>query len=78
MPRYYFHVHDHEVTCDEAGLDLPGLDEAREVALEGARERVCQCVHRGELNLDDRIEVVGEQGEPLITLSFREAFAIPN
>jgi hypothetical protein len=76
MPRYFFHVYNHEIVMDEEGLDLPDLDAAREIALDSARDLVCDSVHQGHLNLDHRIEVVDESGATVIVLTFRDAFTI--
>ena len=76
MPRYFFHIYNHDVTMDEEGRDLPALEAARDLALESARELVCDSVHEGHLNLDHRIEVADERGDILIVLTFREAFTI--
>jgi hypothetical protein len=78
MPRYYFNIYNHEVTLDDEGRELPDLGAARELALESARELVCESVHQGHLNLDHRIEVTDESGESVIVLTFREAFTIGN
>jgi hypothetical protein len=61
---------------DEEGLELPDLEAAREIALDAARDLVCESVHEGHLNLDHRVEVEDEKGEKLIVLTFREAFTI--
>jgi hypothetical protein len=76
MPRYFFHIFNHEIVMDEEGIDLPDLEAAREVALDSARDLVCESVHQGHLNLDHRLEVNDENGETLIVLTFREAFTI--
>ena len=76
MPRYFFHIYDHDITLDEDGRDLPDLAAARELALDSARDLVCESIHRGYLNLDHRIEVQDQQGETVIVLTFREAFTI--
>ena len=76
MPRYFFHIYDHDITMDEDGRDLPDLAAARELALDSARDLVCESIHRGHLNLDHRIEVQDQQGETVIVLTFREAFTI--
>ena len=76
MPRYFFHIHDHDVTLDEEGRELPDLAAARELALDSARELVCESIHHGHLNLDHRIEVQDQQGETALVLTFREAFTI--
>ena len=76
MPRFFFHIYNDDITHDEEGRELPDLEVAREVALESARELVCESVHHGHLNLDHRIEVTDERGEKVIALTFREAFTI--
>ena len=76
MPHYFFHIYNHDITMDEEGRDLPDLAAARELALDSARDLVCESVHHGHLNLDHRIEVQDEKGETVIVLTFREAFTI--
>jgi uncharacterized protein DUF6894 len=76
MPRFYFHVFNDVVAMDEEGAELPDLEAAREQALEAARELVCESIHHGHLNLDHRIEVAGEGGEKLMTISYRDAFTL--
>jgi hypothetical protein len=78
MPRYFFHIYNHEIVMDEEGRELADLEAARELALDTARDLVCESVHLGHLNLDHRIEVVDEAGETRIVLTFREAFTISN
>jgi hypothetical protein len=36
MPRYYFHVEDHHTSFDEDGVELPGIEAARQEALKAA------------------------------------------
>lgn len=76
MPRYYFHVFDHETTIDEEGSELADIEAARDYALEAARDLVCESVKGGHLNLDHRIEITDDKNAPLLTLTFREAFTI--
>lgn len=76
MPRFYFHIYNHETTIDEEGQELPDLDAVREIALDSARDLVCESVHQGHLNLDHRIEVTDESAETVLVLTFREAFTI--
>jgi hypothetical protein len=33
MPRYYFHVEDHHTSFDEDGVELSGIEAARQEAL---------------------------------------------
>jgi hypothetical protein len=76
MAHYYFHVFNDEVCLDEEGQELPGIEAATEVALEAARELVCESVHHGHLNLDHHIDVMNEDGSKAITVTFRDAFTI--
>lgn len=36
MPRYFFHVEDHHTSFDEDGIELPGIEVARQQALQAA------------------------------------------
>jgi hypothetical protein len=56
MPHYYFNIYNDETTLDEEGRELPDLAAARELALDSARDLVCESVHKGHLNLDHRME----------------------
>ena len=76
MPRFFFHVFNHEITLDEEGTELPDLDAARAFAIESARSLVCESVKKGQLNLDHRIEIADESDARRMTVTFREAFTI--
>lgn len=76
MPRYFFNIYNDEITIDEEGRELPDIATAHELALDSARDLVCESIHHGHLNLDDRIEVIDEKGETVLILTFREAFTI--
>jgi len=76
MPRYYFHVFNDVVAIDEEGIDLPGLDAAREQAMDSARELVCESIQKGYLNLDHRIEVEDAQHNQVLSISYRDAFTL--
>ena len=76
MPRYLFHLHSDPNAMDEEGRELPDVAAAREYAMEAARDMVCADIKQGWLNLDHSIEVVDDQGMPLFTITFREAFEI--
>lgn len=76
MPRYFFHVFNDEVSIDEEGSMLPDLESAREIAMDGCRDLVCESVQKGHLNLDHRIDVADEKGDVLMQVTFREAFTI--
>jgi hypothetical protein len=74
MPRYYFNLRSYAEADDAEGVDLVDDAAARELATESARERVYADIANGWLNLDHRIEVVDESGDPVLTVVFRDAF----
>ena len=76
MPRFFFHVFDDAVSIDESGQPAEDLDGAREIALNGARELVCDQVRRGYLNLENYIVVADQTGQELLRVAFREAFVV--
>jgi hypothetical protein len=77
VPRFYFHVCDGDgFSEDEEGLELADAGAARLEALRGARSLMAEELRRGELNLASFIEVEGEGGELLFTLTFDDAVEI--
>ena len=76
MPRYFFHVYDDIIAEDEEGEDLPNLAAARLKALKGARDLICEQVRHGYAVLSHWIDVVDEQGEKVLTVTFGEAVDI--
>jgi|tagenome__1003787_1003787.scaffolds.fasta_scaffold14259978_1 hypothetical protein len=76
MPRFYLHLSDGERILDEDGMLFDDLDGARDEAVRAARDIMCDQVRRGFLGLRDRIEIVGEDGQPLLEVTFREAVRI--
>ena len=76
MPRYFFHVYDDVIAHDEEGAELPNLAAARLNALKGARDLISDQVRRGYFVLSHWIDVVDEQGEKVLTLTFGEAVDI--
>jgi hypothetical protein len=76
MPRYFFHLHNDEISVDEEGRELADLAAARATALEAARGLAGEAVSKGEVNLDDHIDIADADGAILYTLTFREAFTI--
>lgn len=74
MPRYYFNVSDHaRVIIDDEGIELPGLDAAREEAVAAARELVSQSVLKGAACNGRAFEIVDDQGRVVLTVPFNEA-----
>ena len=76
MPRYFFHIRNSDHVDDTEGTELPDLEAAREYALDGARDLVCEDIRKGWLNLDHYVEVADETGVVLLRLTFRDAFRI--
>jgi hypothetical protein len=72
MPRYYFYQQEGtKVTEDEEGSELPDLEAARQCALLGARELLSHAI-RFETPLPDRLFIVGEDGDELLTVFITE------
>ena len=76
MPRYFFHVYDDIIAQDEEGLELPDLAAARLNALIGARDLITEQVRHGYIVLSHWIDVVDEQGEKVLAVTFRDAVDI--
>ena len=76
MPRYFFHVYDDIIAEDEEGSELPNLAAARLNALRGARDLIAEQVRRGYILLSHWIYVIDEQGEKVLTVTFRDAVDI--
>ena len=76
VPRYFFHVYDDLVLRDDEGIELADTVAARDAALAGAREMMCDQVKKGRLSLHHRIEVEDERGRVILTLPFDEAVSI--
>ncbi len=73
MPRYYFNVHDEQVTLDLEGIDCPNADFAIELAIRAAREMAAETAHQGCLVAEHRIEIVDSERRHLDTITFGEA-----
>jgi hypothetical protein len=76
VPRYFFHVYDDVIAQDEEGVELPSVAAARLNALIGARDLITEQVRRGYIVLSHWIDVVDEQGAPVLTITFRDAVDI--
>ena len=77
MPRYFLHVRNgFGFAPDEEGQELPGIREARTVAIAGARSLLMAEVATGRLDLRGRVEIADESGGLIETVEFRDAVAI--
>jgi hypothetical protein len=77
MPRFFFHVRDAlGYAEDDEGLDLPGMAEARDAAVAGARSLLSAEVTVGGLDLRGRIEVADEMGSLIETIRFEDVVEV--
>ena len=76
MPKFFFNLRDDVSINDWEGKELADVATARELAVKHARGIMSEDVKDGRLVLKDEIEVVDEQGEPVVKLRFRDAIEI--
>jgi hypothetical protein len=76
MPRFYFHLYNNVVSCDDEGKDFPNPGAARQQALSYARDMAAVSVREGHLDLSHRIDVTDQDGDLVMSLPFREAIHI--
>jgi hypothetical protein len=76
VPRYFFNVYDDIIAQDDEGMELPNLAAARLNAIRGARDIIAEQVRHGHFALSHWIDVKDEQGETVLTLTFRDAVDI--
>lgn len=76
MTHYYFHLFNDEVTHDDEGTEIEGIDAARTFAIDAARALAAESiVEYGHLVLSHRIEIQAE-GQIVDTVHFRDAIQI--
>ncbi len=81
MQRYYFHLRNNGGRSeDEAGMLLPDRENAIRAAFDAARSimRTATDTARAEAWRGWQIEVVDEQGTPVLVLPFRSALLRPD
>lgn len=77
MARYFFHLRNSfGYVEDEEGEDLPGLDAAREAAINSIRSIVGEDIKSGVADLRGTIDVADETGRSLLQVSFDEAVEV--
>lgn len=77
MPLYLFHLHEcGTIHHDAEGREAASLEMARELAIQDAREIMGEAVKRGRLRLDCHVEIMSEEGRPLLNVPFTDAIAI--
>jgi hypothetical protein len=65
MPRYYFDVHDGTFACDEDGIDLTNVDEARKQVWNTLPMMAAQRPPDGDMACQLRMDVRDESGKHL-------------
>lgn len=76
MPRFFFNLYDDVVVADEEGVELPGVEAARLLALVSARDLMGAQVHHGYIVLSHWIDVLDETGAIVLHLPFGDALEI--
>jgi hypothetical protein len=76
MPRYFFHIYERgQAILDDEGVELDGIDAAREEATVAARELMSADVLSGLAPDGRRFVVTDEQDVVVFDLPFEEAIA---
>jgi hypothetical protein len=70
MPRYFFHTFDGSAHPDAEGTELPGLEEAREEAVQTAGEIIRGQSEKSWKGCDWHMEVTDAAGQALFRLRF--------
>ena len=73
MPRYFFHIKsDDDFVEDPEGVELTGDVEARQEAIDAAREILAERVLKGDVIDGHVFEVCDAKGTKLFSLPFRD------
>ena len=66
LGKFYFQVKgDGQLIPDEEGMELKSLDDARQEALKGAREILCDIIRAGKGRAPEALVIADENGQPL-------------
>jgi hypothetical protein len=77
MPRYYFHVREHDAfRADPEGTELPSDDLAYEEAILAAREMLSEKVLTGDVIDGQVFEIMNDVGELVHTLPLKSVVRI--
>ena len=75
VPRYFTHLYNSEVLCDESGQEFIDLAEARVEARASASELIAEHIVQGiTVDLNHRLEVMDEDGQVVFVLTFAQLF----
>lgn len=76
MPQYFLHVRDGIEAVDREGVEFPDLAAARREAIGGLRQILAQEVLAGTMFTDGVVNIAGEFGEHLETVTFEDAVMV--
>ena len=72
MPKYFFHVRDHDaLIADQEGIELSGPEAVLEECRRIVREVLDEEQWRDDLTAGRRFEIVDELGRVVVTVPFR-------
>jgi hypothetical protein len=73
MPRYYFHIRDHDgLRKDPEGAEFATVEQAHEEAVRSARELLGQRIVRGEIIDGDAFELTTDDGTIVGIVKFKD------
>ena len=73
MPKFFFNFRNGEIIAkDEVGIALPSLEDARQAALDSARELVAENVKANSKTPVEAVIVTDELGRELLTISAKD------
>jgi hypothetical protein len=74
MGRFYFHLKDgDDLTLDEEGSELPGIDAARKEALRTAREMLSEAIKQGAEKVWEALVIADASGRTIEVLPLAAA-----
>jgi hypothetical protein len=78
MPKFYFNFQNaNALAKDETGVDLPGVEDAREAALASARELLAEHVKQDSKIPLETVIVTDESGKELMRIPARDVLPEP-
>jgi len=78
MPLFFinFRTGD-QISKDDVGIELPGPEEARAMALASAREILADGVKSGAKNSPEAVTITDESGQALLTIRAKDVLLEP-
>ena len=73
MPQYYFHIRQSDLLLEDPdGTELPDIQAARLVAIEGVRDLVAERLRQARQVEPHSVVIAGEDGKSLVEVTFLE------